>query len=66
LTAEPDCWTWQPTESTNPTHPIVHPSIHPRPRQVVEMLMQREGTDVCCTSEADASRAARLERGRGD
>ena len=29
--------------------------------QVVEMLMQRGGTDVCCTSDADATRAARLE-----
>jgi hypothetical protein len=26
------------------------------------MLMQREGTDVCCTTDDDRSRAARLER----
>jgi hypothetical protein len=31
--------------------------------QVVEMLMQREGTDVCCTSDSDATRAARFEAG---
>jgi hypothetical protein len=30
---------------------------------VVEMLMQREGTDVCCTSDSDATRAARFEAG---
>jgi hypothetical protein len=28
------------------------------------MLMQREGTDVCCTSGDDATRAARLEAQR--
>ena len=34
--------------------------------KVVEMLMQREGTEVCCTTEADASRAARLAERRAE
>lgn len=29
--------------------------------KVVEMLMLKDGTDVCCTTEADATRAARLD-----
>jgi hypothetical protein len=28
------------------------------------MLMQRDGTDVCCTTDEDRSRAARLEAQR--
>lgn len=47
-----------------PAHTL-HTRSHAHTCQVVEILMQRDGTDVCCTSDDDATRAARLEQQQG-